>query len=65
MQYILNIRLTTAKNLLLYSKQNVSEIAIAVGYPNALYFSRLFTKHFGLSPSLFKKQNKIQHVEEE
>ncbi len=56
MQYIINIRLNTAKNLLLYSKHNISEIATTVGFSNPLYFSRLFTKHFGISPSQFKKE---------
>lgn len=54
-QYILNIRLTTAKNLLKYSKYNISETALAVGYSNSFYFSRLFTKHIGISPSAYKK----------
>lgn len=55
-QYILKIRLTTAQNLLRYSKYNVSEAAEAVGYSNSFYFSRLFTKHFGVSPSKYKSQ---------
>lgn len=54
-QYILNIRLTTAQNLLKYSKYNISETALAVGYSNSFYFSRLFTKHVGISPSAYKK----------
>lgn len=55
-QYILKIRLTTAQNLLRHSKYNVSETAAAVGYTNTFYFSRLFTKHVGVSPSEYKKQ---------
>lgn len=54
-QYILNIRLETAQNLLKYSKYNISETALAVGYSNSFYFSRLFTKHVGISPSAYKK----------
>ena len=55
-QYILNVRLAIAKNLLRYSKYNVSETAAAVGYTNAFYFSRLFTKYVGVSPSKYKAQ---------
>ena len=55
-QYILDVRLAIAKNLLRYSKYNVSETAAAVGYTNAFYFSRLFTKHVGVSPSKYKAQ---------
>ena len=54
-QYLLNIRLTTAKELLKSKKYNVSEVATAVGYENILYFSRIFTKHIGISPSKYKK----------
>ena len=54
-QYLLNIRLTTAKELLRSKKYNVSEVATAVGYENILYFSRIFTKHIGISPSKYKK----------
>ena len=60
MQYVLNIRMTTAKNLLLFSKHNISEIAAMVGYPNSMYFSRLFTKRFGLSPSNYKKEHAVK-----
>ncbi|MBQ9486062.1 MAG: helix-turn-helix domain-containing protein, partial [Clostridia bacterium] len=61
LQYILDIRLSTAKNLLLFSKHNISEIATIVGYHNSMYFSRLFTKRFGLSPLNYKKEyaNKV------
>lgn len=55
-QYILNVRITNAQNLLRYSKYNVSETATAVGYTNTFYFSRIFTKHTGISPSEYKKQ---------
>ena len=33
---------------------NISEIAFAVGYANPLYFSRLFKRHTGQSPSQFR-----------
>ena len=56
-QYILNVRISTAQNLLRHSKYNVSETAMAVGYENTFYFSRLFTKHVGISPSEYKRQN--------
>jgi len=45
-----------AKNLLIGEKQNVSEIAYALGFENLPYFSRLFKKETGVSPNQFKKQ---------
>ncbi len=56
LQYILDIRLTNAKNLLKTSDYSVNEIALIVGYDNPLYFSRLFHKHTGLSPIEYRKQ---------
>ena len=55
MQYILSLRMVNAKNLLETTEYNISEIAESVGYDNALYFSRLFHKHTGVSPSEYRK----------
>ncbi len=55
MQYILSLRLTNAMKMLENKNYNVSQIATAVGYDNALYFSRLFKKHTGLSPTEYRK----------
>lgn len=54
MQYILQLRISTAKNLLESSNKNISEIADAIGYDNPLYFSRLFTKYVGVSPKEYR-----------
>lgn len=54
MRYILQLRISTAKNLLEYSTKNISEIADAIGYDNPLYFSRLFTKYVGVSPKEYR-----------
>lgn len=51
LQYIVSIRLLNAKMLLETRAYNITETAYAVGYDNPLYFSRLFTKHVGMSPS--------------
>ena len=58
-QYILSLRISNAQNLLESTPYNVTEIAEIVGYNNPLYFSRIFKKHCGLSPSEFRKQLKI------
>ncbi len=54
-QYIISIRITTAQMLLETTKYTVSEIARIVGYENPLYFSRIFHKHKGFSPSEYRK----------
>jgi len=54
-QYIINIRMTKAKDLLINSLLSISEIAQLTGYVNPLYFSRLFKKTWGMSPTEYKK----------
>lgn len=56
MQYILSIRIVNAQNLLETTAYTVSEIAAIVGYDNPLYFSRLFKKQLGMSPTEYRKR---------
>lgn len=56
LQYIVSLRIDAAKGYLEKTGKNVAEISNAVGYDNALYFSRLFKKYTGLSPSEYKKK---------
>lgn len=55
-QYILDLKITEAKRLLLFSKLNVSEIAFHLGFDDSSYFSRIFKKKTNLSPSDFLKK---------
>ena len=55
LQYIISIRIANAKNLLETKDFNIAETAREVGFSNALYFTRLFTKNTGISPSEYKK----------
>lgn len=54
MQYIQRLRIQKAKHLLLTGGKSNREIAAEVGFQDPLYFSRLFKKIEGLSPSEFK-----------
>ena len=60
-QFIRNYRLNMAKELFSSKtgNRNITEIAYAVGFNDPKYFTRCFTKMFGVSPSSFdsKKQN--------
>jgi AraC-like DNA-binding protein len=44
-----------AKRLLFYTHQSVKEIACSLGYDDYSYFTRLFTKSAGVSPTQFRK----------
>jgi len=54
MQYILSKRIYNAEILLQNPSYNVTEISRIVGYDNPLYFSRIFKKVKGLSPSEYR-----------
>ncbi len=57
MQYIISLRITSAMNMLDNTNYSVARISEAVGYDNSLYFSRIFKKHTGMSPTNYKKKN--------
>lgn len=50
-QLISSVRLHRAKELLFDNTFNVSEIAFRAGFSNPSYFSKIFKKEFGSSPS--------------
>lgn len=52
--YIRSVRMRRAKQLLLTSELNVSEVGYAVGYENRSHFSQDFKSEFGYPPSHFK-----------
>lgn len=57
-QFLIKIRIHTACELLRSSSLQVAEIASLVGYENSLYFSRLFHKVIGMSPTKFREFNR-------
>lgn len=59
-QYLLNLKMTEAKRLLIYSENNISEITFQIGFEDSSYFARIFKKRTGLSPSLFLKKYRKQ-----
>ena len=59
-QYLTALRIGKAKELLAATAMRSSEIAFAVGYNDAHYFSYLFKKHTGMTPSEYRKSNKNQ-----
>lgn len=54
-EYLKNCRLKHAARLLTQTDLPIQEIACGVGYPNALYFSKIFRTAMGLSPSAYRK----------
>ncbi|MFI2857711.1 AraC family transcriptional regulator [Paenibacillus sp. JSM ZJ436] len=55
-QYLMNFRISQAVELLLSTSMSIQEIADAVGYKNIHYFSRIYKKKMGISPTMTRRQ---------
>ena len=63
LEYLTRLRMKKAETMLgvMWNKDySVTEVAQLCGYDDALYFSRVFKKHFGCSPSTYAKQYKAE-----
>lgn len=56
-EFILDIRLKRAGQLLRESDLTIAEISIMTGFANPKYFSICFKRHFELTPSEFKRKS--------
>jgi len=57
-EYLTRLRLARAKSLLVRSEDSVLEVARQCGFEDPFYFSRVFQKVEGLSPSAFRMQQR-------
>ena len=54
--YLNSVRMERAKGLLLTTHKQLKEIAVICGYGDAFYFTRVFHKTYGMSPSRFRQE---------
>lgn len=57
--HIHRIRITQARRLLEDSNEPVGQIAERVGYQDPAFFSRLFSRHMGQSPSQYRRKHQL------
>lgn len=55
--YLMNVRLRQARNLIKENKLNLYEIAKETGFNTARTLNRTFHQHFGIAPSKWRKEN--------
>ncbi len=56
--YLLDLKINTAKLLLVNTDTSIKEIAYSLKFPDEYYFSNLFKKKVGVSPTVYKNSNK-------
>ena len=56
--FLINLRMEKAREILSEGHFSIQTVAKRVGYDDPYYFSKLFKKKFGYSPSAFKLQAK-------
>ena len=57
-EYLTALRLQNAKQLLATTDQKIYEIAVQSGYPDAVYFNKVFKKNTGMTP----KEYRVLHM---
>ena len=57
-EYIRDLRLQKAAKLLRAGKFSVSEVMYTVGFSNSSYFSKCFSKAFGMTPTEYIRNSK-------
>ena len=62
-QYLTNLRLQAASDLLCSVHSSITEVAHLCGFNNPLYFSRLFKKKYGVSPKEYYTEKVIKLTE--
>ena len=58
-EYLTEVRIRQAKRLLITSDLRVSEVGERVGYQNMEYFSMLFKKNTGQTPSQYRRSHTL------
>jgi AraC family L-rhamnose operon transcriptional activator RhaR len=57
--YIRERRVMLAAQQLLFSSASIDDIALATGFGNRFYFSRVFTRQLGVSPAAYRKTSRV------
>lgn len=57
LNYVLNLRMELATELLRTTDLSQQDIAVRIGYANSGVFLRVFKKKYGITPGTYRKQN--------
>lgn len=59
-EFVRNTRLKRAAQLLALNEFNVSEITYQVGFSDPQYFSKCFSRYYGMTPSRYAKKHSVK-----
>ena len=62
-EYIRDVRLTRALNILLAGNKNVSEVVYELGLSSRSYFSKIFKEKYGVSPGKYLPEKLILKIQ--
>ncbi|PKH49931.1 AraC family transcriptional regulator [Tenacibaculum sp. Bg11-29] len=68
--YVIRVKVENSAKMLLFTKDEIKQIADKVGYSDVQSFSKAFKKHYGISPAIYRnkkeeilqKKNSKQHT---
>jgi len=58
-QYVLDRRVSTAAQQLVFSSESIEAIADQTGFPNRFYFSRMFARRMGVPPAAYRNTSRV------
>ncbi|KPN97707.1 ABC transporter substrate-binding protein [Lysinibacillus sp. ZYM-1] len=61
-EYLIQLRIEKASVLLEQTNASLRDIAMGVGYSDVYYFSRLFKKRVGVSPTKFRQMEQVNRL---
>ena len=62
MEYVQNLRMKKAAEMLSSDYDSIESIALSLGYGSVYHFSKMFKKRFGVSPSKYKNYMRLKNL---
>lgn len=62
LDFLVSQRLNQARHLLASTSLSIKEVANSVGYPDPLYFTRVFARRLGMSPTEYRAGHWLKNV---